>query len=123
MEQAGPAEEEMPETAAPEGEVMPSEETEDFSDPAGEGALEPEADVPEPDMEQAPDFWSDSLEVSSADAGMGTAEEAGYESVNSGEASRQELPQPVGTIPYRPEEDAAAPPVEQAPSRPGLMAG
>ena len=73
MEQAGPAEEEMPETAAPEGEVMPSEETEDFSDPAGEGTLEPEADVPEPDMEQAPDFWSDSLEVSSADAVMGTA--------------------------------------------------
>ena len=122
MAQAGPVEEEMPETAAFEGEVMPSEETEDFSDPAGEGTLEPEDDVPEPDMEQAPDFWSDSLEVSSADAEPGTAEDAGYESVNSGAASRQELPQPVGTIPYRPEEDAAAPPVEQAPSRPGLMA-
>ena len=120
-EQSGPVEEETPETDAPEEEVVPSEEAEDFSESAGEGAPEPEDDVPELNMRETPDFWSDSLEVSSADGGMGAAEGDGIESVNSGEVLHQELPQPEGTIPYRPE-DAAAPPVEHAPSRPGLMA-
>ena len=72
-EQSGPVEEETPETDAPEEEVVPSEEAEDFSESAGEGAPEPEDDVPELNMREVPDFWSDSLEVSSADAGMGTA--------------------------------------------------
>ena len=109
-------------------EAIPTEEAEDFSEPSAAGAAEPEIDVPEPDMEQAPDFWSDALEVSPADVPPDAAVEAiGAEDDASvaapaqpDDGERRELPQPEGAIPYRPEDDAP-PPEQRVPTRPGLM--
>lgn len=119
---------EAPEPAVLTEEAIPTEEAEDFSEPSAASAAEPEIDVPEPDMEQAPDFWSDALEVSPADVPPDTAEEAiGAEDDASADApaqpddgERRELPQPEGAIPYRPEDDAP-PPEQRVPTRPGLM--
>ena len=124
----------------PEGEdtSVPSEETEDFGQPAESGGSEAQFDaVPEPDMAHAPDFWSEASEVSSADSSpteyaepipvipetvMERAEasaeatdsedipETPAQNTNSGFA---ELPQPEGAIPYRPEEDEPQEPQEQ----------
>ena len=141
---AEPTEAQEPSTGADES--MPPESAEDFALPEENGDAAParEDAIPEPDMENAPDFWSDALEVSSADPapaeslepaaaefGMPDGTTAGLDEsaeVSAGGSEEnpqtaiegtEELPQPEGTTPYRPEEDA---PQERAPTRPGLMA-
>ena len=141
-ETAEPAEAAQSETG--EEESVPPESAEDFGLPEefDVNASGQEDAVPEPDMEHAPDFWGDTMEITPADpmpakSDEGTAEEIdeldasaaeqapaddGADGEDGGIFHTEALPQPELAIPYRPEDDEPQNSQERVPSRPGLMA-
>ena len=105
----------------PEAESIPTEAEENFglTDEGDGTGEEPADDISEPDIEHAPDFWSDAVDVSTAEEPSAEGDAAGILATPESEPLKDDPQAPVDT---QSEDNTPSHAMERVPTSPGLMA-